>query len=74
MAHKLLPSYWTRGNGQKLMHRKSHQNARKNFFTVNHFFTGDHELEEVVQTGCGVSLIENIQEPFGHNLEPCALG
>lgn len=34
---------------------------------------GDQALDQVVQSGCGVSLTEDIHETSGHNPAPCAL-
>jgi len=43
----------TRGNGQKLEHRKFHTIVRNNLFTVE----GDRAPEQAAQIGCGVSFL-----------------
>ncbi|KAJ7411947.1 hypothetical protein BTVI_48112 [Pitangus sulphuratus] len=58
----VLPSSRTRGNRQKLMHRKFHLNMRKNFFTV-HVTPYWRRLPR----GCGVFLTGDIQKQSGHN-------
>lgn len=59
----------TRGNGQRLMHRKFHLDMSKNLFSV-----GDHALQQIVQRGIGVPIIGDIPELSGHDPVPCALG
>ncbi|KAJ7421912.1 hypothetical protein BTVI_15906 [Pitangus sulphuratus] len=66
----VVPSNRTRGNGQKLMHRKSHLNMRKNFLTMQ---VTTH-WNKIAQRGCGVSFTADIQELSGHNPVQCALG
>lgn len=46
----------TKTSGLKLEHRKLHTTMQKNFFTVR-VMEGDGALEQVVQRGCGLTLL-----------------
>lgn len=56
------------GNVQKLMHRKLHLIMRKNFY-----YEDIHTLEQMAQSGCGVSLNRDTQEMSGRNPMPHVL-
>ena len=51
----------TKGNGNKLEHRKCHMNKRKKFFPVSYT-----TLEQAAQRGCGISLSGDTKNPPGY--------
>ncbi|KAK4822670.1 hypothetical protein QYF61_019037 [Mycteria americana] len=59
----MVPSDRTGGNGHKLKYRKLHLNIRKLFFF---YCEDDQTLEQIVHRGCGVSVLEDIQNLTVH--------
>jgi len=56
--------------GHKLYYRKFHLKVRKSFFYCKH----DQTLAQVAQRGCGVSILEDIQNLTGRGPEQRAVG
>ncbi|KAK4824359.1 hypothetical protein QYF61_013694 [Mycteria americana] len=59
----VVPSNRARGSGHRPKHGGFPLNIRKHFFTEDE---GDQALAQVVQRACGVSILGDIQKPFGH--------
>jgi len=66
----VVPSDRTKGNGQKLTHRRFCLYSRKHFV----YWEGDRALAQNDEGGCRVSVLGDIQKPSGRGPRQLAIG